>query len=58
MVKKVDVDRLKMLCFLVGMFTSGNCIFMRTGATLVVSGDGRFYSKEAIQVNLASFIFN
>lgn len=24
---------------------------MHTGATLVVSGDGRYYSKDAIQVN-------
>ena len=26
------------------------CLFISAGATLVVSGDGRYYSKDAVQV--------
>lgn len=29
---------------------TGKSLFMFVGATLVVSGDGRYYSKDAIQV--------
>jgi len=34
-----------------------NLHFVFAGATLVVSGDGRYFSKDAIQVCIISFYF-